>query len=259
MKIAQTYRKLHISGALLALASIAIGNVAVAQISPYELWTFDTDAVGTDLNDLANTGSNGSAWNFNTPDDTVISGGLFEITNAAGGTSTRKIVYGTAVSGGSWLWQIDLSSWDFSDLADNDQITIKVAGDSSDAAGIAFKRVDASTFQVRQFTSTDGGARYRNTDLTISGSTAMTIGIEFNLDAGTVSYLIDGSETYSWSDFNQTSITGLTYSKGGSWPSGSSNVTLDSMGLYAVVPEASTFALLAGFAALGLVIIRRRR
>jgi hypothetical protein len=245
---------------LLALTSVAFGNLAMAQVgytSAFEEWTFDTDSVGTDLNDLANTGSNGSAWNFNTPDDTVVSGGLFEISNVVGGTSTRKIEYGSAVTGGSWLWQIDYTSWNFSSLADGDTITIKVVNGASDVAGIAFKRVDSSTFQLRQFTSTSGGARYRNTDLSISGTTAGTVGIEFDFTAGIARYYINGSETFEWTDFNQSAITGLTYSKGGSWPAGDSHVTLDSMGLY-TVPEPSTIALLAGFAALGLVIYRRR-
>jgi hypothetical protein len=258
---------------LISTAAVCLLASSLSAQFNVEFWEFN-DPVGTDLNDLFNTGTLGSSWNFNTPND--LTNGTQFVIGGDGGTTTRKLpdglneradddnIYASPLSTGVYTLNVNFAGWDFSSasLGDTWKIGVNEADGSSTIAQIIFEVDSATSTRLRFATETDTGGKFRNFAYGLTQSSPVDMTIEFDFDNNTVRYLLDGSETHSFDDFSGTEIGQLIYVKSGDgtddWVTAASSVTINSMGL-ASVPEPATFAFLAGIGALGLGFYRRKR
>lgn len=232
-----------------------------------EFWEFN-DPAGTDLNELANSGSLGSSWNFNTPAD-LTSNGQF-VLGGGSGTSTRKLpdglnedgstnLYASPLTTGTYTLSINFASWniDSGSVGDSWKLGINAADGLTTLAQVIFEVDSASSTRLRLAAPTDSGGNYRNFSYGLTQPSPVSAAIEFDFDLDTVRYLVDGVETHSFTGFTATEIGQMTYIKSGTWGTAASSITIDSMGLTAV-PEPATLTLICGLTALGIVSIRRR-
>lgn len=232
-----------------------------------EFWEFN-DPAGTDLNELANSGSLGSSWNFNTPAD-LTSNGQF-VLGGDSGTTTRKLpdglnedgttnLYASPLTSGTYTLTVNFASWnmDSASVGDLWKLGINAADGSTTLAQVIFEVDSASTTRLRLAAPTDAGGNYRNFSYGLTQASPVSVSIEFDFDSDTVRYLVDGSETHSFTGFTATEIGQMTYVKSGAWGTAASSVTIDSMGL-TTVPEPTTVALICGLAGLVFVSVRRR-
>ncbi|NDV63184.1 PEP-CTERM sorting domain-containing protein [Puniceicoccales bacterium CK1056] len=248
-------------------------SLAQGQIVPLEYWDFESDSSGTDLNDLSNSGSLGSSWNFNTPEDLTNGSGQFVIGSGAG-VYTRKLpdganeagttnLYASPLTTGKYLFEVTFAGWTADAASVGDTWNFKIQDSTgANVANIIWQVDTASTTRLRASTIANAGAtqyfrQYNSTGLT--QSTAVTLAIEFDFDNDTVRYLLDGVEEFSATDFSGDGISGWVYSKGGAWTSTETSLTLESMGLSQVVPEPSTYALVTSLCVLAFLVVRRRR
>lgn len=231
-----------------------------------EFWNFDTEDAGVDLNDaaLVNSGTMGSVWNFNTPGIKTDGLGHF-IVAGNGETTTRKLpkagtanasatdgVYATALTGaGTYTFELNIAGWDMTSATVGDKF--KFAAGS--AAGIAIELLADNTVRVQQFA---GDTSYRSTIMGLVEG-AHTFSIDFNFATDTSEYWVDGTNTYSFTDFGVTNsvedISGMVVTTAGSWTTAASSISIDSMGL-SVIPEPATIGML-GLGALLTLLIRR--
>lgn len=261
------------------IITAALSVAASATAQNLEFWNFD-DAAGTDLNDLSNSGSLGSAWNFNTTAGAV--GGAGHVTNGAGlwvidgGTSTftRKLPdganedagpnnkYASPITTGAYRLEVNFASWDVTDFAVGDSWRLAVNdadSGSNTLAQVIFEKDSATTVRLRAATYLDDtSGAYRNFSYGITETGPISLALDFDFDNNTVSYILNGSETHSFTNFGGIQIAQLSYVTAGTWGNTGGSISIDSMGLSAI-PEPSSFALLAGALALCSVMIRRRK
>ncbi|NDV63185.1 hypothetical protein G0Q06_12035 [Puniceicoccales bacterium CK1056] len=220
-----------------------VGNLNAQEV-PLEFWNFD-DPSGTDLNDLSNSGTLGSNWNFNTPEDLTNGSGQFVIGSGAG-VYTRKLPdganedgatnkYAFPITTGKYLFEVTFASWTADAASVGDSWNFKIQDSTgANVANIIWQVDTASTTRIRASTIATAGTQqyFRNYNSTgLTQSTAVTLAIEFDFDNDTVRYLLDGVEEFSATDFSGDGISGWVYSKGGVWTSTATSLTLESMGL----------------------------
>lgn len=259
---------------LILLIGLASASFLSAQIV-VEKWDFDD---GTSFTTTSNDGTWSSSWNFNPTAgtysiDAANSNLVLSGDSSTGPTSTLT---DAPVSGGTdkYLFEVTFSGWDFTgvDTTNKWQLAVGVRDSDSINSWLARAWLEYDgTVDLRASTITDGGTLLRNvaTDVVVDnslGAVTHTVGIEFDFATGLVRYLLDGSQTHSWTantltydDINEITIG--RFGGTGTWDDANAFVSIDSITLtqFAAVPEPGTFALFAGIIALGAIQIRRRR
>jgi hypothetical protein len=233
---------------------IAVTMVAGLALSvsaaPLEFWEMD-DAAGVDLNDLANSGSIGSEWNFGGANMLTDGSGSFVLAGD-GLTTTRKLpkkgsanadplldLYATPLTGSdTYTLEMNLSAFDLTAATVGDSINLKVVDSANVMVALIVVEKDSATTSRIRFASAN--ANYRNHAYALSEG-AHAVRLEFNLSAGTAEYFIDdvSKNTFSGQTF-AGNIGGFTFVKNGSWTNATSSVSIDSMGLSdsVIVPPA---------------------
>lgn len=249
------------------LAAGAIASVSQAQtLTPiaFELWTFDDaaglsfqSATGTNAG-FANTGSNGSLWNFGgfkSGGSTDGIGNLVVTGNA--GTVMRKTspTYSPAIATGVYRLTLDISAWDMT----AGSILIDAAADASGntrVAALKFEHRPESTTGtgeegdpvvtvpayariqaiIKSTSSASGGYVYRAYDVAESGATPISAYIEFDFDNDTAEFVVDGDIRATVTDFESADLTMLRFSQDANFVE-TNEVRVDSMGLYQMVDQ----------------------
>jgi hypothetical protein len=228
--------------------------------APLEWWEM-SDAAGTDLNDLSNSGTLGSSWNFNTAGHETDGNGLFVVTGDSG-TFTRKLPndadnkYDTPFTSGAYSLDVNFAAWAFDAASEGDLWKLK-AQDSSgaDIAGIELG-VNSGAGRIRMWTLADGGVTYyRAFTFNLAEAGGATASVEFDFDNNTVAYYLDGSQENLFTDFAGTELAGMVYTTSGTWGTAASALSIDSMGLD-VIPEPATIGML-GVGGLVTLLVRR--
>jgi arylsulfatase A-like enzyme len=217
-----------------------------------EDFTFDDDP-NTDLNDLANTGTRASTWNFNTPSQTD-GNGLFVITGD-GGTTTRRLpakgspnaladdhIYAAPLTGGKYRLEVKFDSWDVDPASAGDEWTFN----AGDATGTTIARID---FQIAsggvnfRFSGFDGNFREEG-NYSLVQTAPVTAAIIFDFDNDSIEYLIDGTVLHTFA-FTATEIGQLSYIKGppgsGIWNTAATSISLDHLKLIQYEPAGTLF------------------
>ena len=245
---------------VLIMMAVAAGLVLGASAAPIEWWNMN-DSSGTDLNDLSNSGSIDSIWNFNTPGMTTDGNGMFVIAGD-GETTTRKLpkkgsanaidadndIYATPITSGAYSLTVDFDSWIFDSGSEGDLWKLKAVDSSGvDIAGIELGIVSGAG-RIRLWTTADGGSYYRSFAFNATEAAGALAEVRFDLDNDTVAYYIDGNEEYSWDDFNGANIGGMALTTSGDgiadWSTAASSISIDEMGLN-VIPEPATLGMMA--------------
>ncbi|QHI69084.1 hypothetical protein [Tichowtungia aerotolerans] len=214
---------------------------------PLEWWDM-SDTAGTDLNDLSNSGTLASVWNFNTVGAVTDGNGLFVISGDSG-TTTRKMpkkgtanaeagadVYASPITVGAYSLTVDFAAWSLDASSLGDVWKLK-AQDSSgtDIAGIEFGMDSTTTARLRMWNLESDGAAYRSYSFDVTSASGTVAEVQFDFDNGTVAYVVDDVEQYSAVDFIGTELAGLIYTTSGDgtadWATAASSISIDAMGL----------------------------
>lgn len=215
-----------------------------------EGWEFN-DTVGTDLNELLNSGSLGSLWRFNS-DAATDGSGNFVIPGDAGITTRRLPDRGTAnalvgddfyaepITEGKFRWEVKFSSWSFDSASNGDMLQFQVDDASATTIARIDLRVDGTGTEIRFSGLGDGNSNFRSTAFTYVESSAITAAIEFDFDKDTIDYLLNGSVVESFA-FTGGNIGRLSYILNGSWTTAASSVTIDHLKLIELVPGGTLY------------------
>jgi len=238
--------------ALLGLAGIAL----CAAAAPLEFWTMD-DPFGTDLNNLTNSGSLGSVWNYNTP-GVLADGSGNLVVDGDGGTTTRKLpkagtananpgsdTYATPLSGAAtYRLELNLTSWAFDPASVGDALRFKIRDSSQADLVVISILMDSSSSSRIRLAAGDKGRNWAFG----SSAGATTAYVDFNIAAGTVEMNVAGDvRSYTGVAFSGSDIGDMVFTKSGDgtadWATSGTSIAIDSMGL-SVVPEPGTAGLL---------------
>lgn len=230
-------------GAMIVTAMTAINAFSL----PLEWWEMN-DPAGTDLNDLSNSGTLGSVWNFNTVGAVTDGNGLFVISGDCG-TTTRKMpkkgtanaeadaeAYASPLTTGAYSLTVDFAAWSLDAASVGDTWKIKAQDLSgTDIAGIEFGMDSTTTARIRMWTQGVGNQYYRSYSFGISSTSGALCQVQFDFDNDTVSYLIDGQEQFSASDFAGSELATLVYVTAGDgaadWATAASSLSIEAIGL----------------------------
>ena len=223
-----------------------------------ELWTFD-EASGKSFqgasaapgNGFANTGSNGSSWNFGSFGSPVgaqtDADGNLVIGGGQDGNVSRKtaVPYNPALTTGIYRLTLDIASVD---ILTAGGVQFEAAGGAGAASDrIAMIKLDNDSSQglrvqatIRSTGSASNDWFYRAKVLTgIAPNTPVSCYIEFDLDADTAQFYVDGELTGGTAENVDTAdLTMVKFSQNGTFVS-TNSVKIDSMGLYRMVDQAS--------------------
>ncbi|GAA5494359.1 hypothetical protein Rhal01_00519 [Rubritalea halochordaticola] len=242
-----------------------------------EQWNFD-DSAGTGLANVSNTGSVGTAWNFNLAGQpgegaTDGTGNLVLEANTDAGSSTissdytRKATFSSSVTTGAYTFEYSLSNWDLNDTAGADAIagqegfTLKI----DDGAGNQINLITALTgadnnVRVRHATNGTVSGTAAQSTIGLSGST-LVVRVEGNLDDGTFTTSYDTGSGFNTLIADGTGLNSIgeiilsIEGDQGGWSS-TDSMSVDYIQLEAI-PEPSSTALI-GLASLGFILRRRR-
>lgn len=256
----------------LIISSLALLPAALGAQLVVEHWDFnDGDSLTTTTND----GTWNSAWNNNL-DGSSITGGSLILAGDGGKIGQQATINNGPVLGGTdkYLFEVTFSGWNFANVDSTDTwvmaIGVRDSGATENWLGRAYLRWDG-TVDLRAQTSTDAlnnPTKLINVanDLAVTNSTSTTVGVEFDFDTGLVRYLVDGTETNSFTDgslvpTDMALITISRFGAGTTWDDPDGSVSIDSITLtnLTAVPEPGTYALLVGLVAFGAIQYRRRR
>ena len=222
--------------------------VSPSSESALEAWEFD-DTVGTDLNDLNNSGSLNSLWRFNTTAATDGSGNF--VVPGDAGTTTRRLpergtanalagddFYATPFTSGKYRFEVKFASWDVDAASAGDSLTFQV----NDVSSATIARIDfelnAADVDIR-FSGFDGN--FRVTDpLNLVEASATTAAIEFDFDNDTIDYLLNGSVIYSFA-FTGSNIGRMSYVQTGVWSTAATSISLDHLKLIEFIPGGTLY------------------
>lgn len=261
---------------LLSLLAATTASQSTAAI--LEQWQFNEDA-GADLSEVTNSGSLGSTWNFGSPagqDETNGTGAM--VFNGDTGTRTRKAPKATGpngttgdhyasplMSGNEYTLSVNFASWSFSPGSAGDNWTYKLVDTAGkDIAKIILEVDSDSSTRLRLATyADDTTGKFRNFAYGLDEPGGALAEIKFDFDDDTVSYFVDGVNTHNFG-FGGLDVSQHVMSRGGTWGTTDSSLSVDSISLSVVsaeppmVPELSaafTWTVLASLVAAG----RRRR
>ena len=256
----------------IAMMVLTIGAAAVFA-APLE-WFDMNDSAGTDLNDLSNSGTLGSVWNFNTPGMLTDGSGNFIIAGD-GGTTTRKLPkkatanahatldqYASPLTTGAYSLDLNVTSWSWDAASEGDLWKLKAQNLAGvDVAGIEVGLVGGNA-RVRMWSLGESNAYYRTFNYTgLTDSSGHSYSVEIDFDNDTIDYVVDGTTEYSFTDFAGTELAGLVLSLNGDgtadWATAASSISIDSMGVD-VIPEPATVGMIGLGGAIALVIRRFR-
>jgi hypothetical protein len=211
---------------------------------PVEFWEMN-DRAGTELQNLVNSGSQKSAWNFESIGAADGQGNF--IVRGDGGSYTRKLPtkgsanahamedrYATPITAGSYRLEIDFSAWNIaaSSAAAQDALSFGV----NDAAGNRIARIALRSAGDIQFSGFDGGYRTVSVNAVESGTNAYAI--EFDFDTDTIEYFANGSSIYS-GVMSGSDIGTFIFTKNGEWNTADTWFKIDSMGLRVIQKSVS--------------------
>jgi hypothetical protein len=243
--------------------TITIDNILVEYLedppvivtNKLEYWTFD-DALNTSFGNATNSGSLGSAWTFGGPATWSTDGaGKLVVSNHQGETFRRLPDAGTAnadpttdfyadpFTSGVYRMTLDLDSFEMDPAAAVGDVTLQartLAGKT--VAAIRVERQTASNARVRLFHGDGSGGTtgFRNFDSGLTNSTGVKYEIEFDYDAGTVSYITNGVQSHTFAGFtNNMELAQIQFNSSAAWSS-NSIVTINEMGLTTYEEESVT-------------------
>jgi hypothetical protein len=226
---------------------VQINSVKLSEdIPPVDPWialeqfNFD-DAAGLSFNQFVNSGTLGSSWNFGASAGIETDGaGSLAISNHVPGTfgTFRKISppYAPTFSNGLYRLEMDIASWDFDTNAVGNVLTFGATSNFSTSqdriAGLRLRVQDSSTARLQIFGNFGGTiSQYRSFDYPMSYSNGVQLAMEFDFDADTASYYVDGIETHSWTNFTGSQLETLQFDVNSTWSS-NNVVVIDAFGLY---------------------------
>ena len=106
-------------------------------------------------------------------------------------------------------------------------------------------------------TNNPSGFAFGSQAINTTSSSGIEIALEFDYDADTAEYIVDGSTIRTINDFGGDHIGQLKIFTNNNWSTNSS-ILIDEIGLLQVIPEPSTYALFSGLVAITLAIRSRR-
>ena len=206
-----------------------------------EYWDFNNDSSGTGLTSVANSGDLGSSWNFNDPGSSANGSGLWVIAGNSG-KITRKAptsVYASPATTGRYRLEADFASWAIDSASVGDTWTLKLnQSGGGTAAQITFKVQSSSIVRIRLAANISGSLAYRDYDYDLTDTDGVSVAVEFDFDTDEASYYVADSLTETFTTgFSGSNIGQVIYSKGGSWSTEGSRLSLDSFGYRSVEVE----------------------
>ena len=211
-----------------------------------EYFNFD-DVAGKSFNTFVNSGTLGSPWNNGAPAGKDIAtdgagnlvvnyeGQLFRKLPQAGSDNAAAGVdeYATAFTSGVYRLELNFASWDLDPSKATDGVLTWSARDAatggSPFAAIRLK-IEADTAARLQFFHGGVNPSFYSLDYPLSNTTPIAAAIEFNIDAGTATYYIDGVAVSTKANFtNITQVATLQFDTDTNWSS-NSIVAIDTMG-----------------------------
>jgi hypothetical protein len=227
----------------ITIMTILIALLAMnASALPLEYWTFD-DAVTHKLDQAANSGSNGSLWDWSNAEGTTDGAGNF-VLQGDGGNATRKLPkknmanahatedrYATPYTTGKYRLEVDFASWDFSTNSVGANAALK-AVDSNDIAiaGIRLNMNSTNNVQVNLYV--DKNDHWTTWNYSLAEVGGAKAAVEFDFDNNTVDYYVDGVKTKSFTDFSAGNFSQLTFQKlGDGWTDAATTVKMSAFGL----------------------------
>lgn len=210
--------------------------VAGSSVNLVECWNADDADSGDGLQDLTNIGTWNSPWNFNTTaqNDVADGNGLF-VLNGASTTITRKAPpgnYAVPATSGKFRLEITFDSWNADPASLGDYFQIKINNTAGNLiAKVAWEVTSASGTEI-QFDSFDFNGHA--VAYSLAESTPVTAAAEFDFDADTIEYLIDGAVVQSF-PFTGDNIGQVVYVKRGDgtgdWVTAATTVKVDAIRL----------------------------
>ena len=187
-------------------------------------------------------------------------------TNAVVQNYTRKATFLTPLTTGDYTLEIRYDNWNLSGVVPGQGITFKLSSDSGGSVNLLFDWRSTDNIRTRHaVTGPVIGTAAQKGNLTDTGS-ELIVQVNGNLDSGafTTSYSTNGGTSFSnliIDGGGLTSINEIIWTVEGTtaWAAGDF-IDIDYIQLdLTPVPEPATVALLFGFFALGIVVIRRRK
>ncbi len=216
-------------------------------LSLLEGWAF-SEAVGTDLNDLTNTGSLGSLWRFNSNDITN-GAGQWQIIGD-GGTQTRKLperntanalvddeMYASPILSGKYRLEIGFASWNVDALSNGDAWKLKL--NDSAASQIAQVSFEITSSDISIILSAAGAADVTRT-FGLTESAARRVAIDFDFDQDRVDFLLNDAVIHS-DTFSGLNLGQFVYVKTGAWTTAATSILLDHLKLFELEPAATLY------------------
>lgn len=237
-----------------------------AQSSLLDYWSFKGATNGDGLQDVNNSGSIGSGWNYNTTTQgDVVNSEKLGFTGNEGYTrkATPASSIGLNTLGSAFRFEVNFASWDLTNVAVNNKISFKL-NEGADASSKTFAQVilekdSATTARIRFSTNlSDDNKFFRNYAVSLTENTAQIFAVEFLL-GGKVNYIVNGTtvETSTLDFGGVTEYTETLVVKDFSGEAGNV-VELDSLGFMAI-PEPAGFALCFGSFILVITVFRLRK
>lgn len=244
----------------LFLSMICILPLCLSSQVLLDYWDFNTATDGDGLLDVANAGTLGTAWNFNTKNQgDVVQGGILKITGDE--TLTRKVELAPAADlstlGTKFRFEVNFSSWDLTNMDVLDKFSVKMNDSAGETfANITLEKDSATTARIRFSTFLDDkNLFYRNLAVDLVNTNAKNYAIEF-IDGGLVKYFDGGSEFISSSSIiGSSDYAEIIFVKQFTGDNGMV-VGIDSFG-FSEIPEPRTHALWMGSISLLLLAVRR--
>ncbi len=251
--------------------TITLATLAVSVCAELHTAFQFNDAAGTRLDVTNNSGSHTSTWNFplGKPDQGLTNGSSFMIGKdlTAGSVNinkdyTRKVIFGSSVTSGTYTFEYRLSSWDFSNAAgdakgnNQEGISIKLVGTKGNITLVSALNKTDSDVRIRHAPVNLGGtAKQHSIGITHSD---LVVRITGDLEAGTyttsiseqggafINIITDGT--------GLTDITEIVFTAKGSQAWSNDKIGIDYITLdVASAPNSSTAAIL-GLGGLTLIL-----
>lgn len=207
-----------------------------------EYFTFDSELDGDQLQEIENSGSLGSTWNFNSAGGDAADGfGKWLIPGDSGTTSPKLPDPGYTVpeTTGRYRLEADFASWDFDAASIGDKWNLRLIETGGGTIAQIVCEVDsASSVRLRFSGDFVSGGSFRDYAFSLVEVAGASAAIEFDFDNDTAYYIVDGVIQEVFTDFAGLDISQMFYVKNGDgtadWVTADSSLTLDSFGYRSV-------------------------